>query len=48
MQTKYSRIQYFPDHRFEDYCLKNVWFHQSIICTFQILFLYIKLETYER
>jgi hypothetical protein len=48
MQTKYSNILYIPNHRFKDYCLKNVWFHQSIICHFQIFLLYIKLETYER
>ncbi len=30
MQTNNSRFQYIPNHRFEDYCLKNVWFHLSI------------------
>jgi hypothetical protein len=48
MQTKYRRIHYIPNHYFEDYCLKNVWFHLSIFCKFRMLLLYVKSETFER
>jgi hypothetical protein len=45
MQPKYNHILYIPNHHFEDYYLKNIYFHRSIIRNFRMLLLYRRLSS---